>query len=169
MVIITKNTKYLFVFIFLLSSLLLHAQNKEFEYKVNIVDSETRVPISLVTVSLINSVDRILVVGLTNDKGVFTTKTPSPAAKIRISGIGYLTIEQSIDSSTYSNELGIFSLLTQENQLEEAIVTGRAARYDVDKVVYYILLQRECEPLLVMRNNSQDNYPEFALIVSLMK
>ena len=119
-------------------SISLHAQNKSIEYKLTIIDSETNSPVSYVAVSLLNPADSVLTTGITNEKGLFQAKVSQFAAKIRISCMGYITIEQALESNGAMNDLGTFSLSPQEHALEEVTVTGKRVQYDIDKTIHTV-------------------------------
>ena len=126
--------------------LTLQAQNQKFEYRVVIIDAETESPLEYVTVSLLDVADSILVTGITNDRGLFLSGILTPASKIRISCMGYATIEQTIESRETVNDMGTFLLQSKETPLEGAIVTGKTVQRNIDKTVYTVT-RRMREPV----------------------
>ena len=119
-------------------SISLYAQDKSIEYKAITIDSEMKSPVSYVTVSLLNDSDSVLTTGVTNEKGLFQSQLSQFAAKIRISCIGYVTIEQPLESNEVVNDLGTFYLILQTHLLEEVAITGKTIQHDIDKTTYMV-------------------------------
>ena len=130
--------KFIFFVFSLCMTISLHAQNKSIEYKLTTVDSEMKSPISYVTVSLFNHSDSLLTTGITNEKGLFHNQVSQFATKIRISCMGYVTIEQYVELNEVMNDLGIIYLIPQNYLLEEVTVTGKRIQHDIDKTIYTV-------------------------------
>ena len=133
------NSKFLSLVFLLCLPILLFAQNKSIDYEITVLDSVTKSPVSYVAVSFFNHSDSVLITGIANEKGLFQAQVSQLATKIRISCMGYVTIEQAVESNEVMNNLGTFYLYPQEYLLEGVTVIGKKRiQHNIDKTTYTV-------------------------------
>lgn len=103
-----------------------------------VVDSLTSDKIGFATVSLLNQSGEKQFIGITDNQGQFTATTHDEASLIKISFIGYKTIEQPIDDLNGTGDLGVFKLAPSVSQLGEVSVQANTVEHKVDRTVHTI-------------------------------
>ena len=96
-----------------------------------LLDADLKEPMVQATIQLFTATDSTFVGGtVSNNKGVFSIEAPSNGTyKLRISSVGYQTLQREVTLRRYQNvELGRLLLSPESIMLKEAIVTGRAAQ-----------------------------------------
>ena len=106
-----------------------------------LIDAELREPMVQATIQMFTAADSTFVGGtVSNEKGVFIIEAPSNGTyKLRISSVGYQTLEREVTLRRYQNQdLGHLLMSPESILLKEAVVTGRAAQVIVrkDTLVY---------------------------------
>ena len=130
---------FLFVF-WILAILGVQAQPEPEDRKLTIrgqlLDADLKEPMIQATIQLFTATDSIFVGGTVSDnKGNFYVEAPSSGTyKLRISSIGYQTIERELTLRRNENQdLGNLLMESESFMLQEAVVTGRAAQVIVRK------------------------------------
>ena len=106
-----------------------------------LIDAELREPMVQATIQMFTAADSTFVGGtVSNERGVFIIEAPSNGTyKLRISSVGYQTLEREVTLRRYQNQdLGHLLMSPESILLKEAVVTGRAAQVIVrkDTLVY---------------------------------
>ena len=134
---------YLILFLWLLTATNLHAQdeNRRLTISGQLSDADLEEPMIQATIQLFTASDSVFVGGTVSDVGGnFIVQAPSSGTyKMRISSIGYQTIEREITLRRNENQdLGALLMSSESIMLKEAVVTGRAAQVIVrkDTLVY---------------------------------
>ncbi|MDD4821586.1 MAG: outer membrane beta-barrel protein [Bacteroidales bacterium] len=108
------------------------------DYSGTVVDSLTSEKIGFATVSLLNQSGEKQFIGITDDQGRFTATIQEEIAFIKISFIGYKTIEQRIDNLNGAGDLGVFRLAPNVSLLGEVSVQANTVEHKVDRTVHVI-------------------------------
>jgi len=116
------------------------------DYSGKVLDAKTHNPLAYATVVLLDSEGKAVTAGVTNDKGIFDLAPKQAVTLLRISFIGYKTLEQVIQIR--GKDLGTFYLEEDETQLNEVTVTASSVNYHVDRNSYVVTDE--------MRNKSSD-------------
>jgi len=106
-----------------------------------LIDADLREPMVQATIQMFTAADSTFVGGtVSNERGVFIIEAPSNGTyKLRISSVGYQTLEREVTLRRYQNQdLGHLLMSPESILLKEAVVTGRAAQVIVrkDTLVY---------------------------------
>lgn len=115
-------------------------------YAGKVFDAKTHTPLSYATVALLDKDQELVAAGVTDDKGQFRLQAKRVAVLLRISFIGYKTIEQPLPEPI--KDLGVFYVEEDETQLKEVTVTASGVNYQVDRNIYVVTDE--------MRNKSSD-------------
>ena len=133
----------LFAFLILLSTHVSYAQdeNRRLTISGQLLDADLKEPMMQATIQLFTASDSTFVGGtVSSEKGTFYIEAPSNGTyKLKISSVGYQTIEREITLRRYQNQdLGSLLMSSESFMLKEAVVTGRAAQVVVrkDTLVY---------------------------------
>ena len=133
----------LFAFLILLSTHVVYAQdeNRRLTISGQLLDADLKEPMMQATIQLFTASDSTFVGGtVSSEKGTFYIEAPSNGTyKLKISSVGYQTIEREITLRRYQNQdLGSLLMSSESFMLKEAVVTGRAAQVVVrkDTLVY---------------------------------
>ena len=131
---------FLLLILGMLTTSTLYAQPEPEDRKLTIcgqlLDADLKEPMVQATIQLFTAADSVFVGGtVTNEHGNFYVEAPSSGTyRIRISSIGYLTIEREVTLRRNSNQdLGNLLMESESVMLQEAVVTGRAAQVVVRK------------------------------------
>lgn len=106
-------------------------ENRRLTISGQLIDGDLKEPMVQATVQLFTAADSTFVGGTVSDnKGIFSVEAPSNGTyKLKISSIGFQTIEREVTLRRYQNqELGILLMSNDAVQLKEMVVTGRAAQ-----------------------------------------
>ena len=106
-------------------------ENRRLTISGQLIDGDLKEPMVQATVQLFTVSDSTFVGGTVSDnKGIFSVEAPSKGTyKLKISSIGFQTIEREVTLRRYQNqELGILLMSNDAVQLKEMVVTGRAAQ-----------------------------------------
>ncbi|MES2240210.1 MAG: outer membrane beta-barrel protein [Bacteroidota bacterium] len=132
----------LFVFLSTFITLAQSTKNKG-SITAKIIDSETKVPVEMAMVSIYKTGETKPFNGVTTDqKGVFTFNSlPEGTYRIGIEFISYkVCFFEKVTINTPSNRLnlGVVSLVPMSNELNEVIITSKAAvvQSKIDKIIY---------------------------------
>ncbi len=144
--------RFLFMAVFFASAVLGWAQNGRISGQV--VDHDTKEPISQVTIQMLTSADSAFVTGvLTADDGSFALSAPAGARYIlRFSSVGYLSHDQNVAvKDTTGVEMGRVVMKSDAVVLKNVTVTGQAAPVTVneDTVIYNAAAYRTPEGSVV--------------------
>jgi hypothetical protein len=106
-----------------------------------LLDADLKEPMVQATIQLFQASDSTFAGGtVSNEKGNFYLEAPSAGTyKLRISSVGYQTIERELTLRRHENQdLGNLLMESESVMLQEAVVTGRAAQVIVrkDTIVY---------------------------------
>ena len=117
------------------------ADERKLTIRGQLLDADLREPMIQATIQLFTATDSVFVGGtVSNERGNFYVEVPSPGTyRLRISSIGYLTLERELTLRRNENQdLGNLLMDTENVMLQEAVVTGRAAQVIVrkDTLVY---------------------------------
>ncbi len=117
-------------FFFLLIGTLASAQN--FQVVGVVVDIADKTPLIGVTVQLINQADSTKRLGMTTDKdGKFSFKVTNRGNyQLRVSYVGYKTIEQRVRTDEPVKNVGTIEMSLDQNQLKEVLVQGTQVRVE---------------------------------------
>jgi len=110
--------------------------------KGTILDAGNQTPLQFVNVSLLKQDSNSFVSGVTSDKdGVFyLPAVENGKYMLRISYIGYNTINQALDVTSKSMNVGILKLVQNSASLKEVEVVGQGSQmhFDIDKKVFSV-------------------------------
>lgn len=106
------------------------------EYSGKVLDSKNRNPLAYATIALSDNDGELIVAGVTDDKGDFRLTAKKQAALLRISFIGYKTLERQLQA--VGEEVGVFLMEEDETQLNEVTVTASGVSYQVDRNSYIV-------------------------------
>ena len=101
-----------------------------------LLDADLKEPMVQATIQLFQASDSTFAGGtVSNERGNFYLVAPSPGTyKLRISSIGYQTIERELTLRRHENQdLGNLLMESESVMLQEAVITGRAAQVIVKK------------------------------------
>ena len=96
-----------------------------------LLDADLKEPMVQATIQLFTASDSTFVGGtVSNERGTFSVEAPSNGTfRLRISSIGYQTIEREVTIRRYQNqELGELLMSSDAVMLKETVITGRAAQ-----------------------------------------
>jgi hypothetical protein len=114
-------------------------KERPFSFKGKVLDGHSKEILEYATVCLLDADDRILSAGITGETGEFRLATGDVPCKIKISFIGYETLEKEINRVNES--LGAFLMKTAELHLEEITVTGSPLQPKIDRITYPVTPQ----------------------------
>ena len=122
------------------------------------IDKTAGEPLEYATVSLVDNNNQLLTTGITDVKGRFTIQSARIPAKIKISYLGYETLEKTINN--LNGELGVFSLSETVIALSEAVVTAENQRLGINRTIYAVTPQMRygTDNALEMLNNIPGGY-----------
>jgi len=106
-------------------------ENSRLTISGQLIDSDLKEPMELATVQLFTASDSTFVGGsLSDNKGFFSVEAPSNGTyRLRISSVGFQTIEREVTLRRYQNqELGILLMSPDAVLLNEMVVTGQAVQ-----------------------------------------
>lgn len=101
-----------------------------------VLDSITKEPLSYATISLFDNQSKLIVSGITNDKGFFSVNPIKEPFLIRISFVGYETFVQQVFNQKL--DLGQILLSPNEELLDETVVTVTTIENKVDRNSYLV-------------------------------
>lgn len=113
------------------------AYNPDKQYNGKVVSKEDSRPLPYATVTLLNSENQTMRVGITNEEGYYSIKAPGNATHTRVSYLGYQT-------QTMANKgagSGVFFLEKHIVELGEVITSANARSHTVDNASYFITQQ----------------------------
>lgn len=135
----TRHTTVLLVF-WILAVSGIYAQPEPEDRKLTIrgqlLDADLKEPMIQATIQLFTASDSVFVGGtVSNEKGNFYLEAPASGTyKLRISSVGYQTIERELTLRRNENQdLGNLLMESESFMLQEAVVTGRSAQVVVRK------------------------------------
>ena len=111
-------------------------EDRKLTIRGQLLDADLKEPMIQATIQLFTVADSVFVGGtVTDNKGNFYVEAPSSGTyKMRISSIGYQTIERELTLRRNENQdLGNLLMETESFMLQEAVVVGRAAQVVVRK------------------------------------
>lgn len=112
------------------------------EIKGKIIDGGKQTPLDFVNVALFKQGSEIPTTGVSSDKeGVFTIPAIANGRYVlRISFIGYTTVNQNVNISGKPINVGTIKLLEDSKKLDEVVIVGQGSqmRFDVDKKIYSV-------------------------------
>lgn len=116
-------------------------EDRQLTIRGQLLDADLKEPMVQVTIQLFQASDSTFAGGtVSNERGNFYLEAPSPGTyKLRISSVGYQTIERELTLRRNENQdLGNLLMESETVMLQEAVVTGRAAQVIVrkDTIVY---------------------------------
>ncbi len=116
-------------------------EDRRLTIRGQLLDADLKEPMVQVTIQLFQASDSTFAGGtVSNERGNFYLEAPSPGTyKLRISSVGYQTIERELTLRRNENQdLGNLLMESETVMLQEAVVTGRAAQVIVrkDTIVY---------------------------------
>ncbi len=129
-------------FIFLMIQFFLSAwaqpepEDRKLTVRGQLLDAELKEPMMQATIQLFTASDSTFVGGtVSNDHGNFFIVAPRNGTyRLRISSVGYLTIEREITLRRNENQdIGNLLMESESIMLQEAVITGRAAQVIVKK------------------------------------
>jgi hypothetical protein len=106
-------------------------ENRRLTISGQLIDADLKEPMVQATIQLFTSTDSTFVGGtVSNEHGTFSVEAPSNGTfKLRISSVGYQTIEREVTLRRYQGQdLGTLLMSTDAVVLKETVVTGRAAQ-----------------------------------------
>jgi len=117
-------------------------RHTEFEWLIfqgTVVSETTGEPLAFATVSFSDFYNRLLTTGITNDKGQFSIQTPPVPVEIRISHLGYETLQTNMDN--LKSDLGVFRLCEKTFALNEVVVATDMRRSEISHTAYIVTPQ----------------------------
>ena len=111
-------------------------EDRKLTIRGQVRDAELKEPMVQATIQLFAASDSTFVGGtVSNERGNFYLTAPSSGTyRIKISSVGYQTIEREITLRRNANQdLGNLLMETESIMLQEAVITGRAAQVIVKK------------------------------------
>ena len=113
--------------------------NERLVFRGTVVSETTGEPLAFATVSFSDFYNRLLIRGITNDKGQFMIQTPPIPVEIRISHLGYETLQTSTDN--LKSDLGVFRLSEKTFPLNEVVVASDMLRSEISHTAYIVTTQ----------------------------
>ena len=111
-------------------------EDRRLTIRGQLIDADLKEPMVQATIQLFQASDSTFAGGtVSSEKGNFYLEAPSAGTyKLRISSVGYQTIERELTLRRHENQdLGTLLMETESVMLQEAVITGRAAQVIVRK------------------------------------
>ena len=111
-------------------------EDRRLTIRGQLIDADLKEPMVQATIQLFQASDSTFAGGtVSSEKGNFYLEAPSAGTyKLRISSVGYQTIERELTMRRHENQdLGTLLMETESVMLQEAVITGRAAQVIVRK------------------------------------
>ena len=111
-------------------------EDRRLTIRGQLIDADLKEPMVQATIQLFQASDSTVAGGtVSSEKGNFYLEAPSAGTyKLRISSVGYQTIERELTLRRHENQdLGTLLMETESVMLQEAVITGRAAQVIVRK------------------------------------
>ncbi|MBP1616896.1 MAG: hypothetical protein H6Q14_723 [Bacteroidetes bacterium] len=112
---------------------------KQFLFTGTVTDSQSKERLPYATVCLLESEEKVLATGITDENGVFSISTSRYPQKITISYIGYQTITK--DISVPNTRLGAFPMQTKTISLDETIISTDNVRHKLERDNYVVTVK----------------------------
>ncbi len=112
---------------------------KQFLFTGAVTDSQTKVRLPYATVCLLESEEKVLGTGITDENGIFSISSSRYPQKITISYIGYQTITKDIPLP--GTRLGAFPMQTKSISLDETIISTDNVRHKLDRDNYVVTVE----------------------------
>ncbi|MDR2809082.1 MAG: outer membrane beta-barrel protein [Tannerellaceae bacterium] len=109
-------------------------RERPFFFTGMVLNRKSKEILEYATVCLLDANNRILSAGITGETGEFRLTTAESPRKIRISFIGYETLEKEVNE--VNEHLGSFGMDAAEVYLEEITVTGKSLPSKIDRRTY---------------------------------
>lgn len=129
-----KTTQIALLLLILVITTLSAFAEKGYDITAVVKDSQTKEPIAFASVELLSAKDSLLTGAITDSKGQFYLSNKPQASKIRVSFLGYQTLEAPIKNQN----LGTLLLTEETKQLGEVSVKGSARINKIDRDVYTV-------------------------------
>jgi hypothetical protein len=110
-----------------------------YTYKGTVVSQATGEWLEYAVVSLFDDNNRLLINGITNSKGQFTVQTPRVPTTLKISYLGYETLQKDIHNR--KDDLGVFPMTEKVFQLDETVITNGKPPRAINQTTYSITSQ----------------------------